>query len=227
LVNLQDIETTLLDGTTKGMPGGIAPIALGEVGNQGWNLLREDLPLPLAVLRESALAHNSDWMRRFLEASGAVIAPHGKTTMSPQLFRRQINDGAWAITVGSVQQLQVARRHGFKRLVLANQLVGARAIRYVLEEIEGDPGFDFYSLVDSVEQAKQLSAAARAVRLSRPYNSSSKGAFTAVARAAGGLIRRLRWRASSGRHRRTCRCEASVVTKASCGRPTQMSSTSK
>ena len=45
----------------------------------------------------------------------------------------------------------------FKRLVLANQLVGARAIRYVLEEIDRDPGFDFYSLVDSVEQAMQLS----------------------------------------------------------------------
>ena len=54
------------------MPGGIAPIALRDIGSQGWNLLREDLPLPLAVLRESALAHNGDWMRRFLEASGAV-----------------------------------------------------------------------------------------------------------------------------------------------------------
>ncbi|CAN5501338.1 amino acid deaminase [soil metagenome] len=177
MVNLQDIEATLIDGTVKGMPGGIAPIALRDIGSQGWNLLREDLPLPLAVLRESALTHNGDWMRRFLVESGAVIAPHGKTTMSPQLFSRQIDDGAWAITVGSVQQLQVARRHEFKRLVLANQLVGSRAIRYVLEEIEADPGFDFYSLVDSVEQATRLAEAARAAGLSRPLQLIVEGGF--------------------------------------------------
>ena len=84
LMDLQDIEAAFVDGATKGMPGGMAPIALGDIGGQGWNLLREDLPLPLAVLRKSALAHNGDWMRRFLGTSGAVIAPHGKTTMSPQ-----------------------------------------------------------------------------------------------------------------------------------------------
>src|SRR3546814_18907374 len=86
----------------------------------------------------TALRHNGDWMRRFLAASGARIAPHGKTTMSPQLFGRQIEDGAWAITIGPVQQLQVARRYGFDRVVLANQLVGAQAIRYVLGEIARD-----------------------------------------------------------------------------------------
>ena len=40
---------------------------LREAGRQGWNLLREDLPLPVAVLKGSALAHNSRWMRGFLE----------------------------------------------------------------------------------------------------------------------------------------------------------------
>jgi D-serine dehydratase len=177
LLNLRDIEASLLDGTTKGMPGGMAPIALGDIGSQGWNLLREDLPLPLAVLRESALKHNGDWMRRFLDESGAVIAPHGKTTMSPQLFRRQLDDGAWAITIGSVQQLQVARRYGFKRLVLANQLVGARAIGYVLDEVANDPELDFYSLVDSVEHVTQLAEAARAARLARPLQLIVEGGF--------------------------------------------------
>jgi Predicted amino acid aldolase or racemase len=121
------------------MPGGIAPTALGEIGKQGWNLLREDLPLPLAVIRQQTLAHNGDWMRRFLARSGAVIAPHGKTTMSPQLFKRQIDDGAWGITIGSVQQLQAIRHAGVGRVVMANQLLGKRAIRYVLEELARDP----------------------------------------------------------------------------------------
>ena len=144
MIDLSAIEASLVDDRIKGMPGGLMPIALSEIGRQGWNLLREDLPLPLAVIRATALAHNGDWMRRFLGRSGAVVAPHGKTTMSPQLFRRQMADGAWAITVATAHQLQVARSFGFQRILLANQLVGRQAIRYVLAELERDPGFDFY-----------------------------------------------------------------------------------
>ncbi|MFX9054273.1 hypothetical protein ABTN50_20520, partial [Acinetobacter baumannii] len=78
----------------------------------GWNVLREDLPLPVAVISQAALRHNSAWMRDFLARSGASIAPHGKTTMAPGLFDLQLDDGAWAITVGTPHQIQVARSFG-------------------------------------------------------------------------------------------------------------------
>jgi D-serine dehydratase len=177
MIDLARLAAEPVDGRTKGMPGNIAPLALGAIGKQGWNLLREDLPLPVAVLRQSALAHNGDWMRRFLAASGAFIAPHGKTTMSPALFERQIVDGAWAITIGSVQQLQVARHYGCDRVVLANQLVGARGIRYVMEEIARDPAFDFYAFADSVESVQCLAAAAAAAKLPRPLQLLVEGGF--------------------------------------------------
>jgi D-serine dehydratase len=177
VIDLQAIEASPVDETVKGMPGGLRPMALGAIGRQGWNVLREDLPLPLAVLKESALSHNGDWMRRFLAVSGARISPHGKTTMSPQLFSRQMDDGAFAITIGSVQQLQVARHHGFDRVVLANQLVGARAIGYVLDEINRDPQFDFYSFVDSVALVNRLAAAARRAQLARPLQLIVEGGF--------------------------------------------------
>src|SRR5476649_1063747 len=129
---LAEIDQTILDGRIKGIPGGVSGFPLRAIGEQGWNLLREDLPLPAAVLRRSALAGNSRWMREYLALSGAVIAPHGKTTMSPQLFRQQIADGAWAMTVATTQQLRIARDSGITRIVLANQLVGKQAIAYVL-----------------------------------------------------------------------------------------------
>src|SRR5689334_1840133 len=132
-MNLSDIEGGLLDGRTKGMPGGLQPFALSTIASKHWNVLAEDLTLPLCVLHQSALDHNASWMRAFLGASNAVIAPHGKTTMSPQLFRRQIDDGAWAITVANAQQAQVARYYGFQRIVLANQLVGKQFVRFVLD----------------------------------------------------------------------------------------------
>lgn len=157
---LRDLESALIDGRLKGIPGHLEPLALSAVAAQGWNVLAEDLTLPVAVLNESALAHNAAWMREFQARTGAVMAPHGKTTMSPQLFRRQLDDGAWAMTVATIQQLQVARHYGFDRIVLANQLIGKQAIAFVLEELARHPAFEFYSLVDSVAHVEMLEAAA-------------------------------------------------------------------
>jgi D-serine dehydratase len=176
-MHLDPLGSFLLDRKIKGMPGEIEPFSLSKIGEKRWNLLREDLSLPLAVLKESALAHNGTWMRRFLRLSGAVIAPHGKTTMSPQLFARQLADGAWGITVATAQQLQVARDFGVQRVVLANQLVGRQAIRYVISELRRDRGFDFYCLVDSEDNVTALAAAARDAELERPIQVLLEGGY--------------------------------------------------
>lgn len=167
-MNLKELKGWKLDHQMKGVPGDLRPMALGRTGAKRWNLLKEDLPLPAAVLLDSALTHNSRWMRRFIEATGAYLSPHGKTTMSPQLFKRQLDDGAWGITVANTHQLQVARDHGVRRVVMANQLVGKQAIRYVMDELRRDPRFDFYCLVDSVEGVRLLADAARRQKPGRP-----------------------------------------------------------
>ncbi|MEO8448356.1 MAG: amino acid deaminase [Gemmatimonadota bacterium] len=167
----------LLDARLKGIPGGTTPFAIDAIGEQRWNLLREDLPLPAAILRESALDHNSAWMQRFVAMSGAVLCPHGKTTMSPDLFKRQLGDGAWGITLSNASQLQVARTFGIRRVLLANQLVGRQAIRYVLDELAKDPEFDFYCLVDSVDGVDMLARAARERSIGRPLQVLLEGGF--------------------------------------------------
>ena len=103
-----------------------------------------------------------------IQATGAVIAPHGKTTMSPHLFQRQLADGAWAITVATIGQLQICRGFGLKRLLLANQLVGRQAIAYVVGELAKDPAFEFYTLADSIEGVAMIAAAAKRAGLGRP-----------------------------------------------------------
>jgi len=162
----------LLDGRTKGLPAGTAPLAREDIATARWNVLREDLPLPLAVLKESSLAHNSAWMQAFRRMTGVDIAPHGKTSMSPELYARQLADGAWGITVATVQQLRVCREHGISRVVLANQLVGRQAIGYVLDELARDPQFEFCCLVDSVAGVEMLE---RAVRSKKVPRTTSKG----------------------------------------------------
>jgi len=165
-----DFAGFTLSGLVKGVSPGIAPFSLTEVGAQHWNLLKEDLPLPAAVLKVSAIEHNDRWMQEFLRLSGAVIAPHGKTTMSPALFQRQLAHGAWAMTVATVQQVQVCRAMGMKRIVLANQLIGRQAIRYILEELAVHADLEFYCLADSVAGVAMLRDAAAKQRLAAPIN---------------------------------------------------------
>ena len=57
------------------------------------------------------------------------LAPHGKTTMSPQLFGAQLANGAWGITLANAIQVQVAHRFGVRRVLLANQLVARSDVR--------------------------------------------------------------------------------------------------
>ena len=66
------------------------------------------------IKRDSALAHNHAWMRDFTARHRAsLLAPHGKTTMAPQIFAQQLAAGAWGITVATVQQL--ARLRALRR----------------------------------------------------------------------------------------------------------------
>jgi len=173
----REIREQPLSPLDKGMPAGMAPTPLDQAGAQGWNILREDLPLPLALLKQSALKHNSAWMQRFLQDSDTRISPHGKTTMSPQLFDLQLADGAWAITVSSPHHIQVARAFGYRRLVLANQLLGPKSIEFVLRELQRDPDFDFYCLVDSVEIVAILARVASRLSIGRPLKVLLEGGY--------------------------------------------------
>ena len=126
-----------------------------EIAELGWNLLREDLSLPAAVLYRDKLDHNLGWMQRFINAYGVKLAPHGKTTMAPKLFDMQLEGGAWGITLATAQQVQVAYADGVRRVLMANQLVGRQNMGLVADLVR-HPEFEFYCLVDSVEGVDQL-----------------------------------------------------------------------
>ncbi|HEV2273136.1 MAG TPA: amino acid deaminase [Acidobacteriaceae bacterium] len=139
----------------KGLSALMGPIDPQEIAALGWNLLREDLDLPVAVLYWDRLRHNQAWMQQFIAAYNVKLAPHGKTTMAPKLFELQLKGGAWGITLATAQQTMAAYRHGVRRVLLANQLIGKQNIMIIARLLQ-DPGFDFYCLVDSEQQIEQL-----------------------------------------------------------------------
>jgi D-serine dehydratase len=127
---------------------------VGSVGNIGWRVT--DLLLPTLTLRRSALDHNVALFARWCAEAGVDHAPHGKTTMSPQLVADQLAAGAWAITAATVAQTRLMHAWGVPRVVLANEVVDPVGLRWLAAT---DPGFDVYVLADSVAGVDRMSAA--------------------------------------------------------------------
>jgi D-serine dehydratase len=133
------------------------PLAQEDIVSPGWNLLREDLSLPSAVLYQEKLLHNLNWMYQFITAYGVKLAPHGKTSMAPKLFRMQLENGAWGITLATAHQTLVAYEHGVRRVLMANQLVGKENMAIIARLLQ-DPNFEYFCLIDSAVQVDQLGA---------------------------------------------------------------------
>ncbi len=166
-----DIDAgAVVSARDKGMPGHVADLPIAEVGAQHWNLLAEDLPLPVAILSAPALERNSAWMRDFIAAKNVAIAPHGKTTMAPTLFDLQMRDGAWGVTVSTTQQIAAARAAGHRRIFVANEIVGRASIKYVFNQIAQDETLELYCLVDSLALVDQIEKVAIAIGAPRPLS---------------------------------------------------------
>lgn len=150
-------ENPVIDPLNKGLGAFQQALSTAEIKALNWNLLHEDLSLPTAVLYEERMAHNLQWMQQFVTEYGVKLAPHGKTTMAPKLFARQIAGGAWGITLATPHQTRVAYQHGVRRVIMANQLVGKQNMA-IVSDLLADPSFEFCCLVDSADGVDQLGA---------------------------------------------------------------------
>jgi D-serine dehydratase len=152
-------QNPLIGGTgTKGYPHQAAPVRRVDIAARGWNLLRGDLPLPLAVIRRDALAGNLRWMQQFARDRGVELAPHGKTTMSPQLFDAQLRAGAWGITFANVTQARLGLASGVRRALIANQVAAEADLDGVVAALLEHPGSRLLFLVDSLAQLELIEA---------------------------------------------------------------------
>jgi len=161
------LRETVVDDRFKGVPLG-ASLRLAELGEQAWNVSKGDLTLPATTLSASALASNLATMQAYCERNGVLLAPHGKTTMSPQLFARQFHHGAWALTAGTPTQAAVMRRFGVPRIILANELADEQALRWFAAEQDADNGFQFLCLVDDAGTVAVMDEVLRSAGVRRP-----------------------------------------------------------
>ena len=166
LLNLDAILDARLTPGTKGLPPSGEGLAVRDVAVKGWNLLDGTVPMPAAVLRASALADNLAAFQGYIDRAGVKLAPHGKTTMCPQLFDRQLRAGAWGMTVATYAQAKTALGVGVKRLLIANELVGETEIR----ALAAHDGALILSLVDSLAGVERMDAILEKAGIDKRFN---------------------------------------------------------
>jgi D-serine dehydratase len=142
----------ILDAACKSFPLAGAPVLAQDIAAQQWRLLADDLAYPLAVLKRSALTHNLNWMQAYARRKGVQLAPHGKTTMSPELFQMQLQAGAWGISFATVFQLGVGVAAGVRRALIANQVLAPADLAGLRALLQTYPDLQVWFLVDSLAQ---------------------------------------------------------------------------
>jgi D-serine dehydratase len=159
-----------LDASFKSFPQTAAPCRLSEIHSKGWNVLADDLAYPLAVLKRSALEHNLTWMQDYAQRKGVALAPHGKTTMSPQLFQRQLAAGAWGLTFATLFQAALGAAAGARRIIIANQVVGDADLDALQVLLARHDDLRIWFLVDSQAQLAVIEDWALRRQLKSPLN---------------------------------------------------------
>jgi D-serine deaminase-like pyridoxal phosphate-dependent protein len=146
-----------LTGLEKSLPARADGHTVAEFLDTGPRL--SDCHTPLLVLDEDALEFNLRRMADWCAERGLGLAPHGKTTMAPQLWDRQLRAGAWGITVANPAQLRVALRFRVPRIHLANALVDPGAVAELSGALDADPDLVVHSWVDSADTVAAMDAA--------------------------------------------------------------------
>ena len=122
------------------------------------NLFDSEFQFPMMVLKKSALKNNISVMAEYCRSVGAELAPHVKTTMSPQIAQMQVEAGAWALTIANFWQAEIFRNFGFKKLIIANEVLDKNSIAEIAKlNAKGKAEIIFY--VDSTAGLNIVKAA--------------------------------------------------------------------
>ena len=157
-MNPDDLLDPLIGPGFKGFPHDATAVRRSAIAGRGWNVLAGDLPLPVAILKRAAVDHNVGWLQGQARRWGIDLAPHGKTTMSPQLFERQLAAGAWGLSFATVGQLAIGVAAGVRNALIANQVLGERDLAAIQSLQREHAGLRVVFLVDSTSQLALIEA---------------------------------------------------------------------
>ncbi|MFF2775757.1 amino acid deaminase [Streptomyces sp. NPDC058052] len=165
-----DLSDERVDHRFKGLPPDADGLTVGELAAQRRSLFTGGFTTPVLALSAESVEHNLRALEEYAERHGLAFAPHGKTSMAPVLFHRQIEHGAWGITAAVPHQVRVYRAHGIDRIFLANEVVDPVALRWLSAELDAHPDFRLVCYADSVRGVELMDEALRAAGARRPLD---------------------------------------------------------
>ena len=112
----------------KGMPIASQGKSIKEFLATDKQLFTADFQFPIMVLRDSAIEHNIQRMASYCKSLGFELAPHVKTPMAPKIAKRQIDAGAWGLTIANFNQAAIMLASGFTRLIIGNEVMEPTSI---------------------------------------------------------------------------------------------------
>lgn len=130
-LSVKTLRQRTIDYSYKGLPEAAQGMTFERFLSTHPNIFTSGFRFPLATLRKSALDNNLIRMAKYCEEVGASLAPHLKTTMSPQIAQMQVEQGAWALTLANFSQARVFLDYGFQRIIIANEVVDKGTIREI------------------------------------------------------------------------------------------------
>lgn len=115
---------------------------------------------PLLTFDRAASDANVAGLTGWAADRGLELAPHGKTTMAPELWRRLLDAGCWGLTLATPWQVQVARAAGANRILLANEVLDPVGAAWIAGELDAHPQLQLACWVDSTASVSVLAATA-------------------------------------------------------------------
>lgn len=140
----------------RGLPPGLGPLSISEIKERRWHPARGEMSLPVLTMDLEAFGNNAKVMQRIAGHYGAWLAPHGKTPMAPAIAGRLLEFGSWATSVADLRQAEVMLAAGHRRVIIANQIGGLRALERLAQLLDRYGDADVYLFVDTAETIKGL-----------------------------------------------------------------------
>jgi D-serine deaminase-like pyridoxal phosphate-dependent protein len=155
---LDGLGAQVLTPRDKGIPERAFGLTVDEFLATG--PLLSEFWTPLIALDDAAMNANIAVMADWTATRGLELMPHGKTTMAPALWQRQLDAGCPGITLATMGQVRTARTFGLDEVMLANAVVDRRSLHWLAAEL-ADPDFRFVSWADSVSTVERMQGALR------------------------------------------------------------------
>src|SRR5690625_841441 len=142
-----------IGATAKGLPHGAIGATISEFLSASPRI--EDFWTPLVTLDEDSLEHNIGLLSDWALERGLHLMPHGKTTMAPSLWKRQLAAGAKGISLATLGQARVAIDAGIKTVHIANEAVDPAGLSWLASQL-GASDLEVTCWVDSIEGAQLM-----------------------------------------------------------------------